>query len=170
MPKRLQKTTKFTPAAKRAKATLPYWNATLADQLEAFLLTRYETRKPPVVAARLLAFILELNRRGLAFPTRDAAAEHLCCSKFSVDAALSVALERGLLTIHMETTSSDDITARVGVIRHRYYLPTEVLLLGAGFTHTHAPTRQIEALLPGYPNHPRHHPDHSDRPDMDHAA
>lgn len=113
----------------------PDYDPDLALQIEAFLATHYEPRRPPLVAARLLALLVELAKDPpMPFPPRQLVATRLACSKDGLDAAISVALERRLIKMSVETVKSFGIKSgrRVGVIRHRYYTPTAKLLSGIG--------------------------------------
>lgn len=126
----------LAPAA--APATPAWFDRGVADRIEDFIATHYEPRRPPVVAARLLAYLVALNGSGARktpFPSRSEVAEALYCSKDGLDAAISVALLRHLITIEVKTVQSFGIVSgkREGVIRHRYYVPTRKLLDGIGY-------------------------------------
>jgi hypothetical protein len=98
----------------------------LVDAMEAFLQTHYPSRRRPVVAAATLAMVVELHHRGEPFPARHIAAEALQCSVFGIDAALSVAMARDLVTIETKILKGN-VGARDSVIRERYLIPSPEL-------------------------------------------
>lgn len=100
----------------------------LIDELQSWLMETYAMKRPPVVAAGVLAFILVLHEKGEAFPMREDVAWHLGCTAWGIDAALSLALAREMLTIEIETIESTAIEQRRGVNRYRHYVPSAELL------------------------------------------
>ena len=117
----------------RPRPELPHPDMALAAIIETYPLETFETRRPPDVAGRTLAFIIELEKTGQAFPLRLHAAEWLGCSQYGIDAALSQALRRGLLTSRMSFGPNRPVTStREGVLRYRHYVPTKKLLDGIG--------------------------------------
>ncbi len=85
-----------------------------------------DIKRPPEKAAALLALTVELYKANRPFPTRQAAAIALGCSKFTIDAALSTRLDEGYLT--QIVTETGNIQARHGIIRKRFYIPSQDLI------------------------------------------
>lgn len=133
MPKRKQS----PPASSAEKLWPPLPKVHLKDAvaIEEFLLTSYKMKRPPEVAAKLLALIIELWQREQPFPQREHVAHSLGCTKWGVDNALSVALARELITTEVGTEISTRMTHRDGVIRHRYYIPCDALVKATGKAH-----------------------------------
>jgi hypothetical protein len=98
----------------------------LVEQVEEFLMTHWPSRKRPTVAASVLALTIELAERDEPFPQRTPLAEALNCSVFGIDAAISVALSRDLLSLQMRV-SPGNVEQREGVVKHRYLIPTRKL-------------------------------------------
>jgi hypothetical protein len=90
-------------------------------------LEQFDPRRPPVVAAPLLALIVELYRKGLPFPTRQEAAELVGGTKNGIDSALSTAMSRGLISCQLRQAPGH-VARRESVIHHRYYIPNADLL------------------------------------------
>lgn len=111
-----------TPTARISKAK--------ALAIEEFLMTHYAIRRPPGVTARLLAMIIDLHQHGRPFPSRAVVAEQVGCTIFGIDAALSVALARELITLEVKTARGN-VAARESAIRERYYVPSKQLLMAA---------------------------------------
>lgn len=110
---------------------LPRIRQNVADKIGEWLVTSYGMRRPPAVARQVLALIVELHAKRRAFPLRSEAADLIGCTVFGLDAAISSALARGLITIEM-TTGQGRVMQRDSAIRHRHYIPTPVLLAVAG--------------------------------------
>lgn len=126
-----------------SRSSPPRYRAAVAGLIEHYLMEKFGMRKPPESAARLLALILELHAHGQPFPQRRLAAEAIGASVFGVDAALSVALARGLITTRLETIEGN-VQQRLSVIRLKYYIPApELLALARRATApaAHAPAR-----------------------------
>ena len=122
-----------SPMAKtRAKAPLSREIArlrpagVLADAVEQYLQEKFPSQKRPWLAASLLALILELYEREEAFPPRQQIAQALDCSVYGIDAALSVAGARDLLTIEVKLVPGG-VEQRESVVKQRYMVPCEEL-------------------------------------------
>lgn len=114
--------------AERVHPPLPPVPQKLIDDVQEWLMTTYEMKRPPTVAAAVLAFVMILHARGEPFPMREDVAYHLGCTAWGIDAALSLALAREVLTIRIETEESTAIEQRRGVIRYRHYIPSDEML------------------------------------------
>lgn len=101
------------------------------DNIVEFLQTKYGGRRVPTLSARLLALIVHLNETKTAFYPRNDVALALGVSIYGIDAGLSIALARGLISVRIETTVSDVIKQREGIVRKRYYRPSKELKLAA---------------------------------------
>jgi hypothetical protein len=93
-----------------------------------YITTTYQMKRPPLMAARVLAYICEFYGRDYRFPSRELLAKHLGSSKFTIDAVLQAYLSRGELTQRWEVLPSDELQGRDSVVRHRYYDPSEALM------------------------------------------
>lgn len=106
---------------------IPAINADLTDRLIVFLQGKHEMKKRPFAAAGFLALVIALHKKKLPFPPRQDAADAIGCSKFGLDAAISVALARGLITPRSGTIQGN-VERRESVVRVRYYDPAPELL------------------------------------------
>lgn len=97
-----------------------------AVAIEGWLVQRYGMRRPPVVAARLLAMICDLHAIQAPFPQRAYACTVIGSSIYGVDVALNTALTRGDVTLESRLAPGH-ITARESVLRHRHYTPSAEL-------------------------------------------
>lgn len=115
------------------RQTPPPIDKDAAARIETFLMQTYDMKRPPVVAAALLALILKLHETRAPFPPRRTVSDRIGCSIFGVDAALSVALSRGLIR---QTTATENgrVSARDSIVRVRFYVPTQRLLFAAAAT------------------------------------
>lgn len=95
----------------------------LVDLVENFLHEKYPSRKRALVSASVLALILELDELKKPFPPRQQVADALNCSIFGVDAAISVALGRGLLSVEIKVLQGN-VEQRDSAIRERYLIPS----------------------------------------------
>lgn len=105
----------------------PYLRLDLADAIEAWMIGRYAMRRPPAVAARVLAMICDLHAAQAPFPQRTHVAHVAGCTIFGVDVALNTALTRGDITLESRLAPGF-IAARESVRRHRHYVPCHELL------------------------------------------
>lgn len=106
-------------------ATLPPVNPIVVDALIEMIMTdQQDVRRPPEKSAALLALSVELYKTNRPFPTRMAAALHLECSIFTVDAAISTRINEGYLTQVVETEEGN-VSARGSIVRKRYYIPSK---------------------------------------------
>lgn len=112
-------------------ATLPRVPRASAAAILDFLQAKYAIKRPPLQTASLLAFICELHKRGLPFPTRQEASEHIGMSVFGIDGAIAAALARGLITLEIEVQEGN-IARREGVVKFRHYVPSPELLSQIG--------------------------------------
>lgn len=126
-----------TPAPSPA---LPPIRRNIADAMETYLLDHYDIKRPPIAAAQLLALIIELDRINQPFPPRAVAAKAIGCTVFGIDAALSVALSRGLISIDM-AVSQGNVMRRDSAIRHKYYRPSPALVAVAHRAPQHTARR-----------------------------
>lgn len=119
-----------TTVPEASMATLPRIPRATASMILDFLMAKYPIKRPPLGTANLLAFIVELNKRGMPFPTRHLAAEHVGMSVFGMDGAIAASLARGLITMEYEIHEGN-IARREGVVKHRHYVPSGELLAAA---------------------------------------
>jgi hypothetical protein len=105
---------------------VPSLDLALADTIEKFLMARYDMRRPPIAAARLLAVIVLLDEQKQPFPSRRRVAEEIRCSVYGIDAALQVAMARGLISQHVEIAQGN-VQRRESILRNRYYVPSDEL-------------------------------------------
>ena len=92
----------------------------------AWLQEKFDIKRPPIATARLLVLVVELHRRHLPFPTRRVVAEACGMGVFGLDAALSVATARGLITLRMDVAPGS-VVRRESVIKIKRYLPSREL-------------------------------------------
>lgn len=92
----------------------------LARVTTEYLLASYGMRRPPELAARLLALLCDLADKGLPFPPRAEVAALVGHSIEGVDSALSVALARGDIVMSAKVKPGN-VQQRESVIRERYY-------------------------------------------------
>lgn len=109
------------------RPALPRISHFLVDEIQTFLTTRWWTKRPPDVSARTLALVVELWRHSMPFPERQHAADELNCTRWGIDAAITLALGRELISIHVETPWREDRGA-IGVFRMKYYIPCQELV------------------------------------------
>jgi hypothetical protein len=76
---------------------IPSIRQTLAKSVEAFLVSEYAMRRPPIVTSETLALAIELDRLGRAFPSNTAVARALGASSAGIQVALTAARDRGLI-------------------------------------------------------------------------
>lgn len=112
---------------KKVRPNLPKLDKFAVDAVQDYLMTTYNSNRPPEVAAALLALIVELYDREEPFPERHWIADHLNCSKFGIDSAVSTALARGEIEI-ITSVSEGSVSGRDSVVKHRYYVPCEELV------------------------------------------
>jgi hypothetical protein len=98
----------------------------LVDAVEQFLMAAYASRKPPIIAASVLALIVELDQRGVAFPPRADVAAALQCSVFGIDGAIALALRRELISLKMHVQPGKAASGST-VNKHRYFVPCQQL-------------------------------------------
>jgi hypothetical protein len=98
----------------------------LVDRFEEFLLAHYPSRKRPTVAASVLAIIIELEQRNEFFPPRQDLAAAWNCSRFGVDAAISLMLARELITLEVKVFPGK-VTKRLSTSKERYFHPSTVI-------------------------------------------
>jgi len=109
----------------------PY--ADMARRILEHLQTRYGSKRPPDVAARVLALLIVLYEQDAPYPERDAVSQFLGCTPYGADVAISMALERELLSIEVRVTQSEKMKSRLpGAVRSTYYRPSPALLSIAG--------------------------------------
>ena len=120
----MAKTRAKTPLSREIARLRPA--GVLADAVEQFLQSKYPSQKRPWLSASVLALILELYEREEAFPPRQQIAKALDCSVYGIDAALSVAGARDLLTIEVKLLPGG-VEQRQSVIKQRYMIPSEEL-------------------------------------------
>lgn len=111
----------------RVHPALPKPDQAVVDAIEKHLLTSYDMKRPPLIAAAVLAMIVDLSRLGQAFPEREYLAKFLNCSKFGIDAAISTALARREITMTIGIEPGK-IAARDSVVKYRYFHPSEELV------------------------------------------
>lgn len=107
---------------------LPYVHRSYVEAIRDYLIIHYKSQRPPDATAGVLALIIELHQFNppRPFPIRERAAEAANCSRWGVDAALSVAMRRGLITQSVELMESTRKDSRIW--RQRFYVPSDVLL------------------------------------------
>lgn len=107
-------------------ATIPRPRRGLSAAVLDFLMTRYDAKRPPDMASRLLATLVELDTRDQEYPSRRDMAEHLDASVFGIDAALSSAMRRGLIE-PVVRTKPGHIARWENAVHAKYYKPTRTL-------------------------------------------
>jgi len=110
---------------------LPKLSRTSVSAIEDYLTRKYNSKRPPEVAAKVLALVVELHERGEPFPMREHVASDLGCSKWGVDAVLNTAMARELIKIEIGVEDSLKISYRPAVTQDRYYIPSSELLMVA---------------------------------------
>lgn len=108
-------------------APLPVVPRKLVNAVLDWLRTHHFSRRPPEVAAGVLALAIVLHRSERPFPHRALVAEWLNATVFGIDHALNVALTRGCLRMESRIAQGN-VQARESVVRQRYYIPCEELL------------------------------------------
>lgn len=106
---------------------IPKISPIVIDAITEMLMDDQGMLRPPEKAAALLALIVELHKKKLPFPRREAVSEAIGASVSTVDAALSTRLDEGYITIAMET-SRGNVQRRNSIVRERYYIPSKKLL------------------------------------------
>jgi hypothetical protein len=107
--------------------TLPRTDPYMVDAIQGYLMDKWGAFRPPTMAANLLALIVELERVDAPFPHRKHASQYLNCSVFGLDAALSTALTRELITLEVRV-GPGNIASRPSITHARHFHPTEDLL------------------------------------------
>jgi hypothetical protein len=102
-------------------------------------------KRPPEVACKLLALIVELHLRGHAYPPRRQVAKFLGASPFGLDAAINRALERELISIEMRTVEGH-IKQRTSVKQEKHYVPSDELLEAADVKHSRHTAMPIRSI------------------------
>lgn len=116
---------------KKPAIKVPSIDMALADRIEEFLKLRFEMKRPPVEAAKLLALVVELYRLKSPFPTRAAVSAELGCSVYTIDAAISTYLEREMISMDW-VIHTGGVKTRDGVFKYQVYKPTQELLTAIG--------------------------------------
>jgi hypothetical protein len=86
-----------------------------------FLMGQYVMKKPPEATSRILALTVELDALGLPFFSRQEAADICGCAIDTIDATLSVSLDRQLLSLRMDTRPSEATPGRS--VKLKFYVP-----------------------------------------------
>lgn len=94
----------------------------VVDGLVDWLIENEKMSRPPVKAAKILAFIVQLHKKKQPFPTRAEASEHLGISVATIDAALSTRIAEGYLTLDIRTLEGS-VARRASTVKERYYIP-----------------------------------------------
>ena len=136
--------------ALRSQLNVPQYRV---DAVNAFLMNKYELKRPAQVTGQLLALVIELDKEKRLFPRRKELAAAFesgeggkrGCSVYSLDAALRVALARGLLTEETVVVESTSRGTGVGISHRRRYVPTTELLEGVEHYSEQNWSRRIEA-------------------------
>lgn len=106
--------------AEKARPAGGHVDRDLARAATEYLMAAYGMRRPPELAARLLALLCDLADQGLPFPPRAEVAALVGHSIEGVDSALSVALARGDVVMSAKVRPGN-VQQRESVIRERYY-------------------------------------------------
>jgi hypothetical protein len=110
------------------RTPLPPINQRLADAIQQYLMTHYDMKRPPEVAAQVLALVIECHNRQQPFPKRLRVAEKLgLTGPFGIDSALNTALARDLINEEWYIDTGE-VHNRKSVVRHRHYVPSAELL------------------------------------------
>lgn len=104
---------------------IPAISPVVIDALTEMLMTDQGMTRPPEKSAALLALIVELHKMKQPFPPRQMVAQHLDCSIFTVDAAISGRSDEGyIIAQETQIESSSKIANRHGIRRRRFYVPS----------------------------------------------
>lgn len=108
-------------------ASTPYvpnlaFSEALAVRAQDWLHQTYKVRQQPVIAGRLLAYIVRLHNQRMPWPGRVVAAAMVKGSVWGVDSALQMAMARDLITLVVQPEVIEGRTRLV-----RYYRPTGIL-------------------------------------------
>lgn len=120
------------PARRGAKAAAPAQIPAVDPQVCAaisdYLQEHYDSKRPPEVAAAMLALVLELHRTHRPFPPRaDVVRAFGLSGPYGLDAAIYTALSRQLIT--QEMIVADGYTQRrEGINQRRRFVPSPELL------------------------------------------
>jgi hypothetical protein len=98
----------------------------LADRVCEWMKATFDLRKPPRIQACVLALVLQLHEKGMPFPRREEVADHLNCSKFSIDISLYKSMERNLVTPRFEMV--EGFSSRGGINQVRFLDPSLELI------------------------------------------
>lgn len=95
-----------------------------------WIINRRGSHRPPVIAARVLVMIVELDARDLPFPDRKLLAEMLETNKDSIDAARNAAMYHQEVFEEFRHRDSEnlDLTRRTWITRWRHYRPCDELI------------------------------------------
>jgi hypothetical protein len=118
--------TNYNSLAKRDKEPLPEIDEDLAERLVELLAAITETTKPATKKARLLAFIIEMDRLKQLFPTHQRVADHIGCSVDNIRTALNDSIKRKLVTQELVFVPGN-IARRESTTRRHRYAPTRRL-------------------------------------------
>lgn len=121
---------------------LPKLSRTSVMAIEDYLTKQFNSKRPPEVAAKVLALVVELWERDEPFPMRAHVAHDLGCSKWGVDAVLNTALERELITIRIGTETSTKTVHRPACVQDRYFTPSDELIMASEPRRAH-PARKV---------------------------
>ena len=134
--------------ALRAQLNVPQYRV---EAVNAFLMQKFELKRPAQVTGQLLALIIELDKEERLFPRRKELAAAFesgdggrrGCSVYSLDAALRVALARGLIEEETVVVESTERGTGMGVHHRRRYVPTKELLDGVEYHSQHNWSRRV---------------------------
>lgn len=84
-------------------------------------------QRPPVATAKVLILVVKLDYTRTPWPTRAAVAKHLGIAIPTVEAVLSKQTGLGRLQLRIETPMGN-VKQRLGVVQHKYYLPSPELI------------------------------------------
>ncbi len=107
---------------------LPIILGELADDIEEYIVTRYDSRRPPILTSRILALICQLSWTNTPWPRRLDVGEHVGCSPFTIDDTINVALVRNMISVEHMIAPSPTPNQRVErIVRKMFYRPGPAL-------------------------------------------
>ncbi len=101
------------------------------DRILAFIDQKWTAKRPPTVAARLLALIVALHARGMPYPPRQHVRAAVgTTSPDGIDDAISLYLGRELISLEIRAVEGN-IKKRASSTLEKYYIPSTELVMVA---------------------------------------
>jgi hypothetical protein len=117
----------MAPSNKNPSSPWPAVPQHVIDGLVQFLIEEQRMCRPPEQAARLLAYIVQLHKKGMPWPSRREVSERLGISIATIDAAISARLADGYIT-HETRIVEGNVKKRKSSVKEKYLVPSQDLV------------------------------------------